>query len=290
VARSYYDLLGVEPDADAERVRTAYRERVKDVHPDVSDRPDAADRFRRLTAAKETLCDPDERARYDRLGHERYVASAGTAGTAETTNTADATDADPGADRTGGTASDGAPDGHGGRGAERGADREARREARRRADAWSADAGRTSADGGTAQRGRHAASNRSRSWYQQGAGDGSGYRVSTSSEVGVQFTAGRVLFAVAVFFCYPLLLGVAVLPAFGTGVRVAAGVLALAVVVNTLSVPESAVLVFGVLTLAAPFALSAGGVGLLSVTGALAWAFCWVPFVIGGANLFALRA
>jgi hypothetical protein len=281
VARSYYDLLGVDPDADAERVRAAYRERVKEVHPDVSDQPDAADRFRRLTAAKETLCDPIERARYDRLGHRRYVGGTeGAAGTAEETG------ADPHSSRDSETATDASNGGSTGDNTDR-----ARREARRRADAWSA-AGddRTSADGGTTRRGHHAAVSRSQSWYQQGAGDGSGYRVSTRAETGVKFTAGRVLFAVAVFFCYPLLLGIAVFPTFGTGIRVAAGVFALVVVVNALSVPESAVLVFGALTLVAPFGLTAAGVSLLSVTGTLAWAFCWVPFVIGGANLLALRA
>jgi hypothetical protein len=278
VARSYYDLLGVDPDADTERVRAAYRERVKEVHPDVSDRPDAADRFRRLTAAKETLCDPGERARYDRLGHERYVGPDDSDG--------ETGEYDPDAGRDD-------ADGAAGPGPEAAEDRRdrARREARRRANAWSATGDdRASADGGTTRRGRHAADNRSRSWYRQGAGDGSGYRVSTRAEAGVKFTTGRVLFAVAVFFCYPLLLGVAVLPTFGPVVRAVAGVFALIVVVNALSVPESAVLVFGALTLAAPFVLGAAGVSLLSALGTLAWAFCWVPFVIGGANLFALRA
>lgn len=283
MARTYYDLLGVDPDADAERVRAAYRERVKQVHPDVSDRPDAADRFRRLTAAKETLCDPAERARYDRLGHERYVGTDDEApGSAERT--------DPARDRDEESASEATAEGAAGGATARGA----RREARRRADAWATGATaeegtRASADGGTAGRGHHAAADRSRSWYQQGAGDGSGYRVSTRAEAGVQFTAGRVLFAVAVFFCYPLLLGVVVLPAFGTGVSVTAGVFALIVVVNALSVPESAVLVFGALTLLAPFVMVAAGVDLLTATGALAWAFCWVPLVIGFANLLALR-
>lgn len=173
MARSYYDLLGVDPDADAERVRAAYRERVKEVHPDVSDQPDAADRFRRLTAAKETLCDPIERARYDQLGHRRYVGGTeGAAGTAEETG------ADPHSSRDCETATDASNGGSTGDNTDR-----ARREARRRADAWSA-AGddRTSADGGTTRRGHHAAVSRSQSWYQQGAGDGSGYRVSTRAE------------------------------------------------------------------------------------------------------------
>ncbi|WP_209452129.1 J domain-containing protein [Halosimplex halophilum] len=72
---TFYGVLGVGPDADEEAIRAAYRERVKEHHPDVSADPDAADRFRRLTVAKETLLDAAERARYDRLGHRAYVES-----------------------------------------------------------------------------------------------------------------------------------------------------------------------------------------------------------------------
>jgi len=71
---TFYGVLGVGPDADADAIRRAYRERVKDHHPDVSDAPDAESRFKRLTTAKETLVDDKERARYDRLGHENYVS------------------------------------------------------------------------------------------------------------------------------------------------------------------------------------------------------------------------
>lgn len=70
---SLYGVLGVEPDADEQRIIRAYRELAKRYHPDVADTPDAGDRFKRLTTAKEVLTDADERARYDRLGHERYV-------------------------------------------------------------------------------------------------------------------------------------------------------------------------------------------------------------------------
>lgn len=68
-----YGALGVEPDADEAAIVHAYRERVKRHHPDVTDSPDARDQFQRLTAAKEVLTDADERARYDRLGHEAYA-------------------------------------------------------------------------------------------------------------------------------------------------------------------------------------------------------------------------
>ncbi|MFC6976277.1 J domain-containing protein [Halomicroarcula sp. GCM10025709] len=70
---TFYSALGVTPDDDTERIRQAYREQVKRHHPDVSDAADASERFTRLTTAKEVLTDADERARYDRLGHETYL-------------------------------------------------------------------------------------------------------------------------------------------------------------------------------------------------------------------------
>jgi len=73
MSRTFYGVLGVGPDADEEAIRAAYRERVKEHHPDVSADPDATTRFKRVTAAKETLLDAAERARYDRLGHDDYV-------------------------------------------------------------------------------------------------------------------------------------------------------------------------------------------------------------------------
>jgi len=69
----YYDRLGVPADASTDEITTAYRERLKETHPDVSDAADAKERTRRLIEAKEVLTDDTERARYDRLGHDRYV-------------------------------------------------------------------------------------------------------------------------------------------------------------------------------------------------------------------------
>lgn len=70
---TFYGVLGVEPDADADAIRRGYRERAREVHPDVNDEPDADFQFRRLATAKETLLDEGERERYDRLGHASYV-------------------------------------------------------------------------------------------------------------------------------------------------------------------------------------------------------------------------
>lgn len=70
---TFYAALEVDTDADAAAIDRAYRERVKSHHPDVSDSPDAGERFQRLTTARDVLVDEDERARYDRLGHDEYV-------------------------------------------------------------------------------------------------------------------------------------------------------------------------------------------------------------------------
>ena len=73
MAPTFYGVLGVGPDADAQAIERGYRERVTEVHPDVTDDPDADAQFKRLTTARDTLLDADERARYDRLGHASYV-------------------------------------------------------------------------------------------------------------------------------------------------------------------------------------------------------------------------
>lgn len=73
MSRTFYDVLGVSPDATTDEITTAYRERIKETHPDVSDAEDAQEQAKRVIEAKEVLADEDERDRYDRLGHDAYV-------------------------------------------------------------------------------------------------------------------------------------------------------------------------------------------------------------------------
>lgn len=54
-AREAYDALGLEPDADQQAVREAYRRRVKEVHPDRPGGDEEA--FKEVTAAYERLTD-----------------------------------------------------------------------------------------------------------------------------------------------------------------------------------------------------------------------------------------
>ncbi|WP_323675434.1 J domain-containing protein [Halorubellus sp. PRR65] len=54
-AEEAYRRLGLDPTADEDAVREAYRERVKEVHPDTADGDEEA--FKRVTAAYERLTD-----------------------------------------------------------------------------------------------------------------------------------------------------------------------------------------------------------------------------------------
>lgn len=65
----YYDRLGIRPDATSSEIRSAYRRRARDVHPDKQpDDPNAMRKFRELSAAYQTLSDPALRKRYDSSG------------------------------------------------------------------------------------------------------------------------------------------------------------------------------------------------------------------------------
>jgi curved DNA-binding protein CbpA len=74
MAETFYTVLGVDPDAERSTIEVAYRDLAKEYHPDVNEAADAAEIFQRLATAKGVLVDVEERARYDRLGHTRYVA------------------------------------------------------------------------------------------------------------------------------------------------------------------------------------------------------------------------
>ncbi len=62
-----YRILGVATDATAAEIKSAYRRKAREMHPDLDpDNPWAEEEFKRLSAAYQLLSDAKERARYDR--------------------------------------------------------------------------------------------------------------------------------------------------------------------------------------------------------------------------------
>jgi len=64
----YYELLGVPRTASDAEIKRAFRALARELHPDVSDAPDAERQFREVAEAYEVLSDPERRATYDRYG------------------------------------------------------------------------------------------------------------------------------------------------------------------------------------------------------------------------------
>lgn len=69
VTTDYYEVLGVAADADAETIKRAFRTRARALHPDVSDDPASAAKFRELSEAYAVLSKQSTRLLYDRFGY-----------------------------------------------------------------------------------------------------------------------------------------------------------------------------------------------------------------------------
>jgi molecular chaperone DnaJ len=67
--RDYYEVLGLRRDAGKAEIKKAFRQLAREVHPDVSDAPDADERFKEVVEAYEVLSNSETRELYDRYGH-----------------------------------------------------------------------------------------------------------------------------------------------------------------------------------------------------------------------------
>jgi DnaJ-class molecular chaperone len=75
--KDYYQTLGLDADASAERIKEAYRKLAFQYHPDRNDKdPEAAENMKRINEAYAVLANPAKRREYDLL-RRRFGSSAG---------------------------------------------------------------------------------------------------------------------------------------------------------------------------------------------------------------------
>ena len=69
--KDYYEILGVPRTATPEEIRSAFRKKAREYHPDVAkDKVKGAEKFKEVNEAYEVLSDPAKRTKYDQMGRE----------------------------------------------------------------------------------------------------------------------------------------------------------------------------------------------------------------------------
>jgi DnaJ-class molecular chaperone len=73
--KDYYGILEVQPDADRDEIRRAFRKKALQFHPDRNKDPDAVERMGEVNEAYAVLSDPEKRRNYDGM-KRRFGSSA----------------------------------------------------------------------------------------------------------------------------------------------------------------------------------------------------------------------
>lgn len=79
--RDYYEVLGVSKNASEAEIKSAFRKKAKEFHPDLNkDDPNAAEKFKEAQEAYSILSDENKRKMYDEYGHAGIGGSSSYGG------------------------------------------------------------------------------------------------------------------------------------------------------------------------------------------------------------------
>ncbi len=68
--RDYYEILGVGKTSSKDEIKSAFRKKARELHPDVNKASDAEEKFKELGRSYEVLMDDEKRSMYDRYGED----------------------------------------------------------------------------------------------------------------------------------------------------------------------------------------------------------------------------
>lgn len=286
MTETFYDVLGVAEDATTDEIQSAYRERLKEVHPDVSDDEDAGQTTQQLVEARDVLVDEEERARYDRLGHESYVDGGASSVADAAAEYAESDDSSNTAESTTDGASRAGPRDRGQR--ERQASQRVREEQVNSTTSTTREStgvdDTTTGKSDAAGYGPNGATVGTESTYSVRA------EVDTSSEFGPILPTGERRTLLALFFAlYPVLLFSALLPAFPLFVNLVVGLCVLVVIGYLQSMPRVALLVFGGWSVIGVTVLLLFGIDFFSLVGLAVLSGTVLPFGFSLLTAWALR-
>ncbi|HOP65930.1 MAG TPA: molecular chaperone DnaJ [Bacilli bacterium] len=78
--KDYYEILGVSKTATQEEIKSAFRKKAKEYHPDLNKSPEAEAKFKEIGEAYAILSDENKRRQYDQFGKSAFNGNAGGSG------------------------------------------------------------------------------------------------------------------------------------------------------------------------------------------------------------------
>jgi curved DNA-binding protein CbpA len=298
MGRTFYEVLGVSETATTAEIRDAYRDRLKETHPDHNDDADASEQTKRVIRAYDVLTDERERERYDSVGHDTYIdRHCDGLESEQVPSTSEA------AEETDWTATSTGPTNRESVGGRR------RARERRRRERQATETVEETTESGSTRTGTDSFSHEGGQHRRNGAGgrnqgttvDGaqswnaqSGFNVRQSYKEGLRRNrifpnTQSIITLIIAFLLYPFMVFAALFQPFPLVVNLVVAICTILLIGYLQSMPEVGIAVFGGWSVGVPLGLIQLNVPFTSLTGVLALSATWLPLGLSAITFLTIR-